>query len=245
MSDNEQNRYTVPRWSPGAIHGIVIAVAQKLAHHNIEIPPRSFYEALADRAEEIANEAIAEAMAAHDDEAVTVLSNIRIARRLCDEVGDDLFLATEQADDVTLARLAAYLVLEGSDGYSDLSYHDAWGAHRDPDWGTIWGIRQDIRDLTPSFIFKVCMKGDVRFLAVECHAPTRRLPDELHARLRARTMIVSGVPVLAFSVAEVEADAAACASEVGDALSILAQELLALHGIEPSPRRDFRPRSEP
>jgi hypothetical protein len=241
----EHTGYKLPNWRPGAVHEAVIATAAKLAECDINIPPPPFFEALADRAEEIANEAIAEAIGARDDEAAVALANLRIAKRLLYEVGNDLFLTTEQADDAILARLAAYLVLEGSDGYNDLRYHQAWGAHRDPEWGTIWSIRQDIRDLTPAFIFKVCMKGDTRFLGVECHAPTRRLPDELYARLRARTIIMSGVPILAFAPAEVEADASACATEIASALSILAQELLALHGIEPPLRRDFRPRSEP
>ena len=244
MSDDERASYAVPVWRPGAIRNTVIAAAEKLADHQVTAPPLTFYEALADRAEEIADEAIAEAISARDDDAVTVAANIRIARRLLNEIGDDIFLATEQAADATLARLAAYLLLEGNDGYNDAIYCTAWGSHRDPEWGTIWSIHQDIRDFTPAFVFKVCMRGDVRFLGVECHAPTRRLPDEPHARVRARTMIVSGVPVLAFSPAEVEADAAACASELGGALAILAQELLALHGIEPPPRRDFRPRGE-
>ena len=122
----------------------------------------------------------------------------------------EIFLATEQAGDATLASLAAHLLLEGNDGYSAAIYHHASGAHRDPEWGTTWGIHQEIRDFTPAFIFKVCMRGNSRFLGVECHAPTRRLPDQLDARIRARTMIASGIPVLAFSPAEVAADAAAC-----------------------------------
>jgi hypothetical protein len=242
MSDDEQASYARLIWHPGAVRKTVIAAAEKLAGYDIVAPPLAFYEALADRAEEIADEAIAEAIDARDDD--TVVANIRIARRLLHDIGDAIFLATEQAADATLARLAAYLLLEGNDGYSDAIYHHAWGAHGNPEWGTIWSIHQDIRDFTPAFIFKVCMRGDMRFLGVECHAPTRRLPDELHARARARTMIVSGIPVLAFSPAEVEADAAACASEIVGALAILAQELLAHHGIEPPPRHDFRPRAE-
>jgi hypothetical protein len=224
---------------------IVIATAEKLGDYDFDIPPHAFYETLADRAEEIVNEAIAEAIDAKDDDAETALNNIRLARRRFLEIGDKLFLATEQADDAILARLAAYLVLEGSDGYNDLGYHEAWGAHRDPEWGTIWAVRQSVRDFTPALIFKVCMKGDVRFLAAECHAPARRLPVELHDRIRRRTMIVSGIPVLAFAPAEIEADPAECVSEVGYALATLAEELLAMHGIGPPPRRDFRPRGEP
>lgn len=239
MPDDEQARYPFSIWRPGAVREAVIAAAEKLAEYEVVAPPLTFYETLADRAQEIADEAVAEAINAPDD--AYVVANIRVARRLLHDIGDAIFLATEQAADATLARLAAYLLLEGNDGYNDAIYNDAWGAHGDPEWGTTWGIHQDIRDFSPAFIFKACMRGDMRFLSVECHAPTRRLPDEPDTRLRARTMTVSGIPVLAFSPAEVEADPAACVAEICGALAILAQELLALHGIEPPPRHDFRP----
>ncbi|MVT66064.1 hypothetical protein GPL21_13205 [Bradyrhizobium pachyrhizi] len=187
-------------------------------------------------------EAIAEAIAAGRDDINTVIANIQAARRLLERFGDDLFLATEQADDPILARLAAYLALKGTDGYNEIGYQCAWGAQGSPDWGTLWGIKQKIRDFTPAFVLKICMKGDFRWLGVECHAPNRALPEDLHTRVRARTMVVSGVPVLAFSPTDVETSASACAEEIGYAASILARELLAMHGIEPPPRQDFRPR---
>lgn len=114
-------------WYPGAARNAVRAAAEQLANYQIAAPPLGFYEALADRAEEITNEAIAEAIDARRDDERTILSNIQIARRLLDEIGDSLFLATEQADDPTLARLAAYLLLDGNDGYNALTYSDAWG----------------------------------------------------------------------------------------------------------------------
>ncbi len=218
--------------------------AEKLAEYDIPTPPLAFYETLADRAEEIADEAIAEAIDARDDR--LVIGSIEIARRLLLGIEDDIFLATEHAGDATLARLATHLLVDGRDGYNAITYCLAWGTNSDPEWGTIWTMRQEIRDFTPAFLFQVCMKGDVRFLAVECHAPTRRLPDDPVLRLRARTMNVSGIPVLAFSPAEIDADPAACASEVCNALSTLAQELLALHDLDRPVRReqDFRPRGE-
>jgi hypothetical protein len=242
MSDHEYASYTSPDWHPGAVRSAVIAAAKKFVSYSIAAPPLTFYEALADRAEAMTNEAISEAISARADDQATIASNLGTARRLLNEIGDNLFLATEQADDPTLARLAAHLVVEGNDGYNYVIYSDAWGAHRDPEWGAIWGVHQEIRDFTPAFLFKVCMRGDVRFLAVECHAPTRRLPGEPHARLRARTLILSGVPVLAFSPVEVEGDPAECTSEIASALATLAQELLALHDLDTSPRLDFRPR---
>jgi hypothetical protein len=215
-----------------------------MSDHGIPIPPLEFYEAVATRGEEIVTEAIAESIGAAADDNETVLANIQIARRLLDRLGDDLFLSTEQADDPLLARLASYLVLEGTDGYNEIDYQCAWGAQRGPEWGTTWGVRQGIRDLTPAFVLKVHMKGDVRWLGVECHAPNRTLSDDLHTRIRARTMVVSGLPVLAFSPTEVMADASACVEEIGYATSVLAQELLAMHDLEPPPRRDFRPRDD-
>jgi hypothetical protein len=230
-------------WYPGAVREAVMAAAKRLREYEIALPPLGFYRALADRAEEIAIEAIAEAIRAHTNDAESAVSNLRIVLRLLDEIQDDIFLATEQADDPTLARLAAYLLLEGNDGYNNLDYNPHWGAFPDPNWGTIWNIHENTRDLTPAFLFKVCMRGDVRFLAVECHAPNRRLPDEPDARLRARTMIVSGVPILVFSPAEIQVDAAGCVAEISSALAVLAQELLALHGQGLPPHTDFRPRA--
>jgi hypothetical protein len=241
MSDDKSADYVFPMWRPGAIRDAVITASKTMAEHDIVTPPLPFYKAVADRAEEIANEAIAEAINARDDN--TVIANIQIARRLLGPIGDDIFLATEQAGDATLARLAAYLLLEGHDGYNHVIYYHAWGVHRDPEWGTIWSMHQDIRDFTPAVLFKVCMKGDVRLLGVECHAPNRRLPGDPHARARARTMVVSGIPVIAFSPTEIDADAAECVAEVSGALAVLAQELLALSGVEPPPRFDFRPKA--
>jgi hypothetical protein len=54
-----------------------------------------------------------------------VIANIKIARCLLDGIGDEIFLATEQAGDITLAHLAAYLLLEGHDGYNQVIYCDA------------------------------------------------------------------------------------------------------------------------
>ncbi|KRQ17147.1 hypothetical protein [Bradyrhizobium manausense] len=242
MGDNKSDLNPPHGWHPGLLREVVLATASKLSDHEIPIPPLDFYEAVANRGEDIIIEAIAEAIAARRDDINTVVANIQAARRLLERLGDDLFLATEQADDPILARLAAYLALEGTDGYNEIGYQCAWGAQGSPDWGTLWGVKQKIRDFTPAFVLKICMKGDFRWLGVECHAPNRELPQDLHTRVRARTMVVSGVPVLAFSPTDVETDASACAEEIGYAASILAQELLAMHGIEPPPRRDFRPR---
>lgn len=242
MSHSHSDLNPTRGWYPGLLRKVVLATASKLSGHGIPVPSLNFYKAVADRGEEIIIEAIAEAIAADRDDTDTVIANIRVARRFLDRFGDDLFLATEQADDSLLARLATYLALEGSDGYNEISYQCAWGAQGSPDWGTLWGVKQEIRDFTPAFVLKICMKGDFRWLGVECHAPNRTLPDDLHTRVRARTMIVSGVPVLAFSPTDIETDASACVEEISYAASVLAQELLAMHGIEPPPRRDFRPR---
>ncbi len=242
MSANEPTRYTFPRWRPGVIREIVMTAADQLAEAEIPAPPSDFYETLANHAEEVVEDAISAAIEASGD--AIVLSYVGTARRILETLGDELFIAIELANDATLARLVAYLLLDCNDGYNDALCDLYWGMHGDPEWGTKWGIHEDIRDLSPALIFKVCMKGDVRFLAVECHAPTRRLPEDPSGRLRARTLVVSGVPVLAFSPSEVEADAAECVLEINNALATLAQELLALHGMKPPPRHDFRPSAD-
>jgi hypothetical protein len=239
MSDAPSARDT-DAWHPRDIRAAIVSAARELAENDIPIPPLAFYERLGARAEAIALEAISEAIHSRHD--ANALANIAIARRAVDVAPDALISASQAAADATLARLVAYLLLTGTDGYNALEWHDAWGGHSDPDWGTMWGIKQDIRDLTPALVFRVCHKGDTRLLGVEIHAPARRLPDDLHARLKARTMMLSGVPILAFSPAEIEADAEDCVRDISSALSILAQELLALHNIDQPPVRDFRPR---
>lgn len=241
MSDNPTYRKAAT-WYPNVMQEMVLAIVAELTNADIPIASARFYQELAHRAEEIVTEAIAEAIAARDHETEVVMANIRRARQLLERLGDNLFLATEQANDPILSRLTAYLLLEGSDGYNELNYHQAWGAHPNPDWGAIWGIKQKVRDFTPAFIFKACMRGEIRLLAVECHAPNRDLPDDLHERVRARTIVISSVPIIAFAPAEIEADAHGCVEEIGHALSILAQELLSMHGLDAPPRLDFRPR---
>jgi hypothetical protein len=115
MSDDKPADYAFPMWRPGAIRDAVITAAEKMAEYDIVTPPLPFYKAIADRAEEIANEAIAGAINARDDH--TVIANIKIARCLLDGIGDEIFLATEQAGDynagpsccVPLARRARRL----------------------------------------------------------------------------------------------------------------------------------------
>lgn len=104
MSDNNSGPNPLSGWRPGLLRKIVFATASKMSGHGIPIPPLDFYEAVADRGEEIIIEAIAEAVAAGHDDTDTVIANIRLARRFLERFCDDLFLATEQADD-PLARL--------------------------------------------------------------------------------------------------------------------------------------------
>jgi hypothetical protein len=70
MSDDKPADYALPMWRPGAIRDAVITAAEKTAEYDIVTPPLPFYRAIAD-AEEISNEAIAEAINARDDHTVT------------------------------------------------------------------------------------------------------------------------------------------------------------------------------
>lgn len=108
MRHNESDFNSPQGWHPGLLRKIVLATASRLSEHGIPLPPLDFYEAVADRGEEIIIEAIAEAIAAGHDDTDPVIANIRVARRFLERFCDDLFLATEQADDPLLARLAAY-----------------------------------------------------------------------------------------------------------------------------------------
>lgn len=241
MANEYPVKRSVPSWYPGALCLRVMDVAAKLAEHGLSAPPMTYFQSFANSVEDSVSGLIYAALTATtDDEALSCLNSVR---DLLSTIEDDVFLITEAAADATIARLALYFRLFGRDGYNEPTFCLAWGApNSEPEWGTIWGMHQKVRDFTPAFIFKICMRGDSRILAVECHAPTRNLPDDPLDRLRARTVTISGVPVIAFSPNDIEADPMCCAAEISDALSILAQELLAMHDIEPPIRRDFRPR---
>ncbi|MCJ8352943.1 hypothetical protein [Novacetimonas hansenii] len=241
VNEQELSKLT-PRWSPGTFRKMVIAAATKLADHGVRSPSMKFFENFGSECEDWANEKIDQAITAgSDEEAVSCIHDVRRCLR---SVEHDVFLLVEEAIDPIISRLALNLFLYGNDGYNDLQHCHAWGASSDePEWGTIWSMHQTIRDFTPAFLFKICMRGDSRFLAVECHAPTRILPEDERDRLRARTLMISGVPVIAFSPSEIEADACACTNEICDALAILATELIDLNNIDSVMRIDFRPRS--
>jgi hypothetical protein len=235
------SRSSALQWYPGAIRDEVMTAASTLGGSGTPCPSHEFFAELADYAERQANDDIAIAIEADKDvDAIAALERVR-NRFYWHRHG--IIFAAERAADITLTKLALYLLLGGSDGYNALDYPVTWGGPgTDPEWGTIWAIHQPCRDFTPAFIFKVCLKGDSRFLAVECHAPTRHLPDGPADKLRARTIMTSGVPVVTFSPTEVEASPSDCAEEIGLALSVLAEELLALHGMATPPHHDFRPR---
>ncbi|MDH2348134.1 hypothetical protein [Bradyrhizobium sp. SSUT77] len=110
-----------------------------LSGHGIPIPPLDFYEAVADRSEEIRIEAISEAIAAGHDDTDTVIANVRVARRFLERFGDDLFLATEQADDPLLARLADFSRWKEPTGTTK-SAISVTGAHKAALIGTRCGV---------------------------------------------------------------------------------------------------------
>jgi hypothetical protein len=70
MSDDKPADYAFPMWRPGAIGDAVITAAEKTAEYDIVTPPLPSYKAIADRAEGISNEAVAEAFNARDDHTV-------------------------------------------------------------------------------------------------------------------------------------------------------------------------------
>jgi hypothetical protein len=80
MSNEERANNVRRTWRRAAIREIVIAAAKKLAEFEVAAPPLAFYEGLADQAQEIADEAIAEAIEAPSDAAV--VENIRTVRHL-------------------------------------------------------------------------------------------------------------------------------------------------------------------
>jgi hypothetical protein len=70
MGDNKSDLNPPHGWHPGLLREVVLATASKLSDHGIPIPPLDFYEAVANRGEEIIIEAIAEAIAAGRDDII-------------------------------------------------------------------------------------------------------------------------------------------------------------------------------
>ncbi|WP_207539616.1 endonuclease domain-containing protein [Sabulicella rubraurantiaca] len=231
-------------WRPGTVHEGVIEIAARMAKSDFKIPGMAFYATLANEAEEAAIEFASEAMEmlkGAEPDHTNALSNLRRAHHLHYAFPDELWMAAEQCESPIENILAAYLILEGTDGYNDLDYNPFWGAPSfpDPAWGTIWTIQHQFRRMRPDFLFKVCLEGENRFLAVECdghdvHDGTKE--QARRDRSRDWTLLTSGIPVIRFTEFEIVRDPQACVKDIISVLSGLCEDLLVKAG-RVAPRR--------
>ena len=104
----------------------------------------------------------------------------------------------------------------------------------DPDFGTYFRCQQRFRDYRLDFLFKLCLQGDYRLLAVECdgHEFHERTKEQAaRDRSRDRVLVEAGVPVIRFTASEIYCDPQNCADEVVNHLAALNRDLLAAHGL--------------
>ncbi len=218
-------------WRPGTIRAGILATAARMAEHSFKIPDSAFYAAYADAAEEAALVSLSEAMAQSEDPNALLL--LQDAYRLHEALQDDLWLATEQCESPIESILAAYLLLEGTDGYNYLDYVAAWGGHPDPAWRTIWTAQHEFGGVRPDFLFKICLEGENRFLAVECdghHWHDRTKEQARRDRSRDRNLLAGGIPVIRFTGSEIVRDPSACVEDLASVLCGLCDDLLAKAG---------------
>lgn len=218
-------------WRPGAVRARVLATAARMVEHGLSIPDAGFYEAFANAAEEAVLVALSEAMDQFEDHHALPL--FRHACRLHEQLADELWIVTEQCESPIECILAAHLLLEGTDGYNRIVYSDAWAAHPDPSWGTIWTAQHEFGGLRPDFLFKVCLGEEKRFLAVECdgHDWHDRTKEQARRdRSRDRKLLAGGIPVIRFTGSEIVRDPSACVEDLASVLSGLSDELLAKAG---------------
>lgn len=80
--------------------------------------------------------------------------------------------------------LAGYL-LTITNGYNRVVFQAAWDAFPDPEWGTIMGHPIDVDGHSADFLFRCCLGGDRRLLAVTLDPEdTRQRRPEAIARDR-------------------------------------------------------------
>lgn len=157
---------------------------------------------------------------------------------LSEDFVNDLWILAECTESPIETLLGAWLLL-ASDGDNCLSFHDAWQAHPDPEFGTIFGCQVEVANYRCDFLVKTCLRGDYELLAIECdghefHEKTKK--QARRDKSRDRFLLSGGIPVLRFTGSELWRDPHACVLQVEKQLRNHVSALLAKHGIE-KPRR--------
>jgi len=156
---------------------------------------------------------------------------------------DTFWMLSEQVESPIKQLLGAHLVFI-SDGYNEVRPDFFPGGFPDPDFGTYFRCQQPFRDYRLDFLFKLCLRGDYRLLAVECdgHDFHERTKEQAaRDRSRDRVLLEAGLPVVRFTGSEIYRNPQRCADEVTDHLARLNQDLLAAHGLGMPPKQPHIP----
>ena len=165
---------------------------------------------------------------------------VRVRFDMLEAFNDTFWMISEKVESPIEQLLGAHLIFI-SDGYNEVRPDFFPGAFPDPDSGTYFRCQQRFREYRLDFLFKLCLQGDYRLLAVECdgHDFHERTKEQAaRDRSRDRMLFEAGVPVIRFTGSEIYRDPQRCANEVTNHLAALNRDLLAAHGLE-------RPRRQP
>ncbi|TDH58249.1 DUF559 domain-containing protein [Dankookia rubra] len=227
------------KFQPGDVRATVLEAERLIRKAGFQCPDpaQRFYSRLADKAE-TDFEADAETWPATDRSAEErergYAEASRRLNRKFDGITGDLFLVTEMVESPIEAMFGAWVVLFGNDGYNDIEFSFGPESRFDPEWGTNFTPQVTVAEYRADFLFKVCLKGSFRMLAVECdgHDYHERTADQAaRDRSRDRRLLTNGIHVLRFTGREIVRDLEACMDDLSDALSRLAEELLVEAGI--------------
>ena len=159
------------KFQPGDVRAAVLEAERLIREAGFQCPDpaQRFYARLADRAEADL-EADAEAWStagrsAKESEQWQAEASRRLNRKF-DGITDDLFLVTEMVESPIEAMFAAGVVLFGNDGYNDIQFSFSPETRFDPEWGTNFAPQVTVAEYRADFLFKVCLEGSFRMLAV-------------------------------------------------------------------------------
>lgn len=163
---------------------------------------------------------------------------VRARLDMLEAFNDSFWLLSEEVESPIEQLLGAHLIFI-NDGYNEVRADFFPGAFPDPDFGTYFRCQQRFRDYRLDFLFKLCLQGDYRLLAVECDGHNfheRTKEQAARDRSRDRVLVEAGVPVIRFTGSEIYGHPQHCADEVVNHLAALNRSLLAAHGLE-TPRK--------
>lgn len=159
-----------------------------------------------------------------DDPESTALA---LARRANKAWEDWLYYLREYCGSPIEAIIFAY-ALFSVDGYGEVSWEPFPGQNPPPDFGTVFGVQEQIGRYRVDFLFTSYCDTHVRKLAVECdgHDYHERTKEQAaRDRARDRKLTSQGITVMRFTGSEIYKDPAGCVEEIEGMLAQMAEEV--------------------